>query len=167
MKSKITILFVFLMLFLSGCEPMDENQPKPTVPPASPTPAVEVITAQGGGPAAELPPVTPMNDEVVPGVLPADGITLSENGMTFSMQVGENFLLNLGTDVYSWTVEIDHQDVLQREAGVTVIKGAQGIYVAQAPGTATLIASGDPLCLQSRPPCMRPSVLFSITLIVK
>ena len=83
------------------------------------------------------------------------------------MHVGESFLLNLGTDVYDWTVEVDHQDVLQRDMGVTVIQGAQGIYVAQAPGTVTLTANGDPLCLQSKPPCKMPSISFSIILIVE
>ncbi len=99
--------------------------------------------------------------------LPAEGVTLSDNGRTFVMHVGESFLLNLGMDSYDWTVETYDQNVLQLKMGVMVIRGAQGIYVAQNPGTATLSASGNPLCLQSNPPCMMPSLLFRITVIVQ
>jgi hypothetical protein len=160
----------FLIMFATGCAPLRKNQPGGTPPSATTQPEVEVSTAQGGGQAVGLPTPTPDSGGVVPpsiAVLPADGVTPSENGMTYSMQVGESFLLNLGTDVYDWTVEVDRQDVLQRKAGVTVIRGAQGIYTAGAPGTAVLTANGDPLCLQAKPPCKMPSISFSITLIVK
>ena len=83
------------------------------------------------------------------------------------MKVGDSFLLNLGSDFYDWTVEVDNQSVLSREKNVTVIKGAQGIYQALAAGTATLTASGNPQCLNSNPPCMSPSISVTITVIVK
>ena len=82
------------------------------------------------------------------------------------MHVGESFLLNLGMDVYDWTVEVDSQNVIQHKLNLAVIRGAQGIYIARNPGTATLTASGNPLCQQSNPPCMMPSILFSMTGIV-
>jgi len=170
MKPMFITFIAFLIVFVTGCASLRKSQPDATPPLTITQPAVEVSTAQGGGPAVGLPSSTPNSGGVVPpsiAALPANGVTLSENGLTFSMQVGESFLLNLGTDVYDWTVEVDHQDVLQRKVGVTVIRGAQGIYIAQAPGTATLTANGDPLCLQSKPPCKMPSISFSITLIVK
>jgi hypothetical protein len=64
-------------------------------------------------------------------------------------------------------VTVDNENVLRREMGVLVIKGAQGIYQALAPGTATLTASGDPLCLKSRPACAMPSILFTVTVVVE
>jgi hypothetical protein len=160
---------VFLTMLVTACAPLQTDQPDVIPSLAIAQPAV-VVTAQGGGPAVGLPSIVPGSGGVVPPsaiALPADGVTLSENGKTFTMHVGEGFLLNLGTDVYNWTVEVDHQDVLQRDMGVTVIQGAQGIYVAQAPGTVTLTANGDPLCLQSKPPCKMPSISFSIILIVE
>lgn len=169
MKPMFFAFIAFQILFMTGCASLRKSQPD-ALPSLAVQPTVEVSTAQGGGPAVGLPSVTPNSGEIVPSSiaeLPADGVTLSENGMTFSMQAGDSFLLNLGTDVYDWTVETDRQDVLQRKAGVTVIQGAQGIYVAQASGTAILIANGDPLCLQSKPPCKIPSISFRITLIVK
>lgn len=64
-------------------------------------------------------------------------------------------------------MEVDDQNVLSLEIGVMVIKGAQGIYRANTPGTAIPTAYGNPKCVQSTPPCLMPSVMFRITLIVQ
>jgi hypothetical protein len=170
MKPMFFTLIACLLVFVTGCASFGKNDPEAASPPATATPtAPQVSTAQGSGQAAPLPSVTPGSGAapVASATLPADGITLSENGLTYSMKVGDDFLLNLGADVYDWTVEIDRQDVLLRKAGVTVIRGAQGVYSANAPGTAVLTANGDPRCLQSKPPCKLPSISFHITLIVK
>ena len=169
MSPTLFAFIVFLTMLVTACAPLQTDQPDIIPSLAIAQPAV-VVTAQGGGPAVGLPSIVPGSGGVAPSsamALPADGVAFSENGKTFTMRVGESFLLNLGTDVYDWTVEVDHQDVLQRDMGVTVIQGAQGIYVAQAPGTVTLTANGDPLCLQSKPPCKMPSISFSIILIVE
>lgn len=169
MSPMLFAFIVFLTMLVTACAPLQTDQPDIIPSLAIAQPAV-VVTAQGGGPAVGLPSIVPGSGGVVSPsatALPADGVAFSENGKIFTMRVGESFLLNLGTDVYDWTVEVDHQDVLQRDMGVTVIQGAQGIYVAQAPGTVTLTANGDPLCLQSKPPCKMPSISFSIILIVE
>ena len=169
MSPTLFAFIVFLTMLVTACAPLQTDQPDVIPSLAIAQPAV-VVTAQGGGPAVGLPSIVPGSGGVVPSsamALPADGVAFSENGKTFTMHVGESFLLNLGTDVYDWTVEVDHQDVLQRDMGVTVIQGAQGIYVAQAPGMVTLTANGNPLCLQSKPPCKMPSISFSIILIVE
>jgi hypothetical protein len=169
MKPVLFTFIVCLTLLVTACTPLQISQPD-VMPTLTITQPVEVISGQGGGQAVGLPSVTPGSSGLVPSspiALPVSGVTLSENGMAFTMHIGESFLLNLGTDVYEWMVEVDHQDVLQRKMGVAVIRGAQGIYIAQAPGTATLTASGDPLCLRSKPSCKMPSVSFSITVIVQ
>jgi hypothetical protein len=169
MKPVLFTFIVCLTLLVAACTPLQISQPD-AMPTLTITQPVEVVSGQGGGQAAVLPSVTPGSGGLVPPsavALPASGVTFSENGMTFTMHIGESFLLNLGTDVYEWTVEVDHQDVLQRKMGGAVIRGAQGIYIAQAPGTATLTASGDPSCLRSKPSCKMPSVSFSITVIVQ
>lgn len=169
MSPTLFAFIVFLTMLVTACAPLQTDQPDVIPSLAIAQPAV-VVTAQGGGPAVGLPSIVPGSGGVVSPsamALPADGVAFSENGKTFTMHIGENFLLNLGTDVYDWTVEVDRQNVLQRDMGVTVIQGTQGIYVAQAPGTVTLTANGDPLCLQSKPPCKMPSISFSIILIVE
>ena len=100
-------------------------------------------------------------------ILPEGGITLQDRGKTFTMKAGDSFLLNLGTDIYDWTVSIDNENVVRMKMGVMVIQGAQGIYDALAPGTATLTAIGNPQCLQSTPPCGMPTILFKVTLVVE
>ena len=102
-----------------------------------------------------------------PQAVPAGGITLADNGKTFLVHPGDGFLLNLGTDVFDWTVNVDDQNVLSREKNVMIIRGAQGIYQAIGPGQAVLTATGDPLCLKSTPACMTPGLLFKISVIVR
>jgi hypothetical protein len=114
-----------------------------------------------------LPSLTPTIVTLESSPIPENGITLEDKGKIFKLKVGDSFLLNLGTDVYDWTVTVDNENVLNLKVGVMVIKGAQGIYDALASGTATLSATGDPICLRSNPPCARPSILFTVTMIVE
>ncbi len=94
-------------------------------------------------------------------------ITLQDNGETITLHSGETFLLDLGTNMYDWTVDIDTQSVLSRVINIMVIRGAQGIYKAHNPGTAILTATGDPLCRKTIPICAMPSLLFKLTAIVQ
>ncbi len=93
-------------------------------------------------------------------------VTLDDQGKTIPLAVGESFLLKLGEE-YNWDISISDQAVLSRVKGIAVIRGAQGIYEARQPGTVTLSAAGDPQCRQSQPACALPSLLFSVTVIVK
>jgi hypothetical protein len=119
-------------------------------------------------PALILPPTISATDVgSTPTVSATNDITLQDNGKTFIFHPGESFLLNLGMDVFNWTVEVDNQNVLSRLINVMVIRGAQGIYEANNPGQAVLTAVGDPFCRSSVPACGAPSMLFKITVIVK
>ncbi len=92
-------------------------------------------------------------------------VTLDDNGKTIRMKVGDSFLLNLG-GTYTWNVNSSDQSVLKRKVNVLVIRGAQGIYDAVRSGTVTLTATGDPQCRATHPPCMLPSLMFSVRVIV-
>jgi hypothetical protein len=111
------------------------------------------------------PPTYPVDTN--PQAVPAGGITLPDNGKTFIVHPGDSFLLNLGMDVYDWTVNINDQNVIGREKNGLAIRGAQGVYQAASPGQAVLSAVGDPQCRNSKPACMAPSIMFSITVIVQ
>ena len=177
MKTKFLILVMATLFLAAACSagPATEASvpQKPANPPVTETsvPATpEVIQS-----APEVSTTIALNalptlatETLVPGgnTIPESGITLEDKGKTFKLKVGDSFLLNLGTNVYDWTVTVDHESVLRLKMGVMVIRGAQGIYDALAPGTATLSATGNPLCLQSNPPCAAPSILFTITVIV-
>lgn len=112
------------------------------------------------------PPVLATQVGPNPQEIPPGGITLTDNGMVFTLHPGESFLLDLGNQ-FDWTVNIDDPNVLSRVKNVLVIVGAQGIYTADNPGQAILTALGDPLCRRSTPPCEAPSILFKITVTVQ
>jgi hypothetical protein len=177
MKTKNLILVIVSLFLIAACStgPATEaSAPQnPVNPPATeisaPTPEVVQSAPEVSTSVALNSLPTIVTETLVPGgnPIPETGITLDDKGKTFHLKVGESFLLNLGTDVYNWTVTVDNESVLHLKMGVMVIKGAQGIYDALAPGTVNLSASGDPICLQSNPPCASPSILFTVTIIVK
>jgi hypothetical protein len=94
-------------------------------------------------------------------------VTVNDNGKTFTLRVGDNILLNLGADMYDWNVSVDNPSVISLRMGVLAIQGSQGIFDAHAPGSATLTAVGNPKCINLTPPCMMPSMLFNVTVIVQ
>jgi carboxyl-terminal processing protease len=106
------------------------------------------------------------HSSVVPIENPVQTVTLDNAGQKTTMKVGQRLLLKLGEE-YDWTVTIADQSILSRVKGVTVVRGAQGLYEADKAGSTTLSASGDPVCRQSQPPCAVPSRLFEITVEVE
>lgn len=92
-------------------------------------------------------------------------VTLQDSGKTITLHVSDSFLLYLG-DTYQWTVEIADQAIVSRVPNIMVIRGAQGIYTAHAVGITTLSATGNPACYYSKPPCLMPSILFQVTIVV-
>jgi hypothetical protein len=94
-------------------------------------------------------------------------VTLEDSGKTVMLKVGDRFLLNLGMDVYQWSLNIDDQTVLSRVKNIMTIKGSQGLFEALKAGRATLTASGDPLCASAVPACKMPSRLFTINVVVQ
>ncbi|MGD0879644.1 MAG: hypothetical protein ABSA01_16050 [Anaerolineales bacterium] len=137
----------------------------PTRPPAGYVSPDYVICNCPDIPVPALVPTMGIGSN--PQAIPANGITLGENGKTFSLHPGESFLLNLGMDSYNWTITIDNQNVLSRVRNIMVMRGAQGVYQANSPGKAVLSAEGDPLCRNSTPACMAPSIMFTVTIIVQ
>ncbi len=75
-------------------------------------------------------------------------VTLADNGTSITLKVGQTFLLDLGAQ-YNWEVSVIDPSIVSRVVGITVIRGAQGVYRALAPGTTTLVATGTPACSQS------------------
>jgi hypothetical protein len=135
------------ILSLSACSAL-AVQPVPPVATVQPTPTIQTVPPVSGAPDGSLT------------------VTLADEGKTISLAVGDSFLLNLG-ETYNWDVTISDQSILSRVIGITVIRGAQGIYQAHQAGSVTLRASGDPQCRQSVPACGMPSRLFTVTVLVK
>jgi hypothetical protein len=178
MRKKFLTLVIVTLFLTAACSAGPATQASAPQNPANP-PVTETSVPATPEVIQSVPEVSttiPLNalptlatETLVPGgnTIPESGITLEDKGKTFKLKVGDSFLLNLGTDVYDWAVTVDNENVLHLKMGVMVIRGAQGIYDAVAPGTATISATGNPLCLQSNPPCAAPSILFTIKLIVE
>jgi hypothetical protein len=189
-----TLLFaaVLFVVIATGCAsalPAQTSQPTDAIPlPAAtstsestavPVVPSEVVTvsASGSGQGSTGPALTSIPaDQPTLEPTAAQGepsgeflnVTLDDNGKTLNLTVGQRFLLYLQNDPMIWTVNLDDQGVVIRPIlGVMVIKGAQGIFEAAAPGQATLSAIGDMPCRQATLPCMTPSLAFQVTIIVK
>ncbi len=88
-------------------------------------------------------------------------VTQENNNQTIELKAGESFLLKLGEE-HNWNIEIDNNDVVSRVKNIAVIRGAQGVYEAKMPGSATLSVVGEPLCREEVLPCGAPTILFKI-----
>jgi hypothetical protein len=86
-------------------------------------------------------------------------------GTTVAVPTGANVLVKLGTDLM-WTVSVGDPAILARVPGVTLVRGAQGLYLAGQAGRTTITAVGDPACRSNQPPCMAPSLEWSATVVV-
>ncbi len=94
---------------------------------------------------------------VVTSTVPAaQTITLDDEGKSITVHMGQSFLVNLG-EGFNWTVTVDDPTIISRVKNITVVRGAQGVYQAQQPGTTTLHATGIIVCppLQACPQIAR------------
>jgi hypothetical protein len=144
---------------------------EPPVDPATLTlsaPVISAGTAQSGPALTVIPPV-PVTQSTSDSPAPAETltVTLADNGKTITLSVGQEFLLFLDQNGMQWTVDIEDQNVVSRVMGVMTINGSQGLFKANQSGQTSLSAVGDLPCRQSVPPCMAPSMLFQIQIIVQ
>jgi hypothetical protein len=94
-------------------------------------------------------------------------VTPAWSGRTVTMHVGGSFLLALGSPPPQWRVRVGDPRVLARRVNVTVVRGAQGIYDAKAPGRTVLSAVDHYPCQDATPPCLPPNRLFRLTVVVR
>ena len=84
--------------------------------------------------------------------------TMADNGKTFVLNIGDEIRINLDY-AYGWTITSDFNPA--------ILIGAGAGYHAIASGTTTLTMNGDPVCYSSTPPCLMPSILYTITVTVR
>jgi hypothetical protein len=145
--------------------PIATAQASPT--PAAPAASSAIPTADRsasptpGTSARPLPtprPTSPPSDTRT--------ITLADDGATVHVAIGARVLVKLGTDLV-WTVQVGDPAVLVPVRGVALVVGAQGLYTAAKAGSTLVTATGDAACRTAVPPCMVPTRLFSVTVIVR
>jgi membrane protein implicated in regulation of membrane protease activity len=93
-------------------------------------------------------------------------ITIDDAGKTIILKVGEKFELLLKREIYEWTVT-DFDRALVTKLTDASAKGSQGIFQAVKAGRTQLSAVGELPCHKSVPPCLAPSLLFEVTLVIE
>jgi len=83
---------------------------------------------------------------------------MADNGRTFVVNIGDKIRINLDYG-YGWSTISDFNPA--------ILVGAADGYFAFARGTSTLTMTGNPVCVNSTPPCLAPSILYQITVIVQ
>jgi hypothetical protein len=152
----------------SGPETMATSTAAPGTPPGCTCPPTDgsAVVCSCPGVLSQLPTLT-LVVEPGPQAIPAGGITLEDNKMTFSMHPGERFQVVLGLAGYDWVVEPVDQSVLAGVENKATSGGSLGMYEAIGSGQAVLTATGNPRCRNSKPACAAPSYLFEVIIIVK
>ena len=146
------MLTCILMLLLAGCAPAADVLPT-VQPTATAALAPRVSTGLPGG---ETP-------EPIEGLAkPVDVVLKLEPG-TATMRVGDLVGLRLD-EGYVWTLTVADERVF---AQLEYELDGWRRFAALAAGSTTLTVQGDPLCLTARPPCMAPSRLVEIEIIVE
>ncbi|HEY3364942.1 MAG TPA: hypothetical protein VGK74_07825 [Symbiobacteriaceae bacterium] len=94
-------------------------------------------------------------------------VTMADNGNTLELKVGDTFALVLGEAPPDWELTILDTAVVARVPGIMPIRGSQGVFRAQKPGTTELQAVGTYPCQKETPACKIASPFFRVTIVVK
>lgn len=93
-------------------------------------------------------------------------IMLDDSGKSISLKAGEKFELLLKTTIYTWVI-FDLDSSMVTKVNDPAAAGAQGIFQALKPGTTRLRAVGSLPCHKENPPCLAPSPVFEVTLVIE
>lgn len=87
-------------------------------------------------------------------------VTLANDQTNIALEAGETFLLKLGQD-YNWNAAAVDNTIVVRENAVAAT-GAPGLFRALRFGDTDVIATGEPVCRNSVPPCAMPAAVFTV-----
>ncbi len=136
----------------------------PVNPTNSPAPNITQTSTSVGLTATPLSPPTALPAPAMPTAplqSPAvRGITRADNGKTVYLRVGEEFLLQLGSST-DWKPTPSDLRV------VRPVPGTPNLYQTFAPGTIRVSLGLEPPCRTAHPPCLMPTVLFQVTIVVR
>ncbi len=126
----------------------------PTLSP-SPTATAPARTSTPASPTTPTNPTQPARLTV----------KLADDGKTLTLQVGDQFLLDLDTN-YVWQVTVSDTSIVNHVPN-TGGKDNQGLFATYRQGSATLTANGTPLCYNTVPRCLMPSRSFSLRINIR
>ncbi len=158
--------FMFCLLWLAavatscGSYGASITSATPATMPLAAT-SVPSIATSSPATATSFPPTA---TSAPAGAAPAP-VTLADNGTTITVQAGQRFLLNLGSE-YNWDVQVADPSIVSRVVNITVIRGAQGVYEAHAAGETKLTATGIPNCDSTQAGCSQIAQQFEVKIVV-
>jgi hypothetical protein len=121
-------------------------------------PLHELTATLENGPASQASPLPTLDERT-------SIVSIAENGKTLAFASGQRFVLFLDQG-YAWQITIADPAIVALLDERAPLPDAQGYFEALQPGQTKISASGDPLCRAAKPPCMMPSILFDITIMV-
>jgi hypothetical protein len=126
--------------------------------------AAVAVACGGAGAGVPLPtasgPVAPL-----PGAIQVVLVSRASDRGTVTAKVGDRIQIALGSE-YDWRLDPPDGIVLVRAVqDQALVKGTQAVWMAAAPGTATISATGTVPCPTGRA-CILIAVLFSTTVVV-
>jgi hypothetical protein len=163
-------LLAVLACLVSACSPYDPMAGQPTMPFKSPTSIYLALRT----PRPTLTPTPVITPTITRTPDPDPGfyyggigliVTLDYVGQTIKVKKQESFILQLG-DAYTWGLKFDPA-IISRNMKIMPEIGQQGVFIARERGHTILKAVGEPACLQEKPPCALPDVLFQVLFIVE
>ena len=89
-----------------------------------------------------------------------------EDGWTFIVRVGDDVTVAMN-DPYLWDVHVSNTSALTRHVGVMFVRGTQGVYRANKPGTVTLLLHTTSDSSPQPPPDLKEPVTFTIVILGK
>lgn len=105
-------------------------------------------------------PIAPIGPAPSSTALPEQPPIAAEDGQVVHLKVGELFEFKPGSGS-GWMVKIGDEQI------IAPVAGKPGSYKALAPGETSLVATRTPACRQAKPPCMLPTVVLHIMIVVQ
>lgn len=90
-------------------------------------------------------------------------ITQDGNGKTIYVKQGSRIVLSLGE--LNWTLNFSVPGIINRVKNIAVMRGSQGVYIADRVGTTILTAEGRPVCAEGML-CAQYIINFTATIVV-
>lgn len=120
---------------------------------------------------AASPTVSPGTSQSQPTAIGPHQLTVADNGATVQLRRGQSLSVALAAQgMFLWHIPTVTGAALRQvsgSGGYPTSQQAQASFLATEPGTATLTAMNDTMCLHSQPACLPPQQEWRVTVLVR
>lgn len=172
---RIYLPVLLVMSLLSACANLTDREPQSetstsaasTSEPAPPPLVGTAFPGESEKLTALPSPITATLTTLTPAG--SDGyLLISQDQLSHPIELatGQRFRIQLD-EGFTWDVRVAELGILLPLSDPAVGPGFTASFEAVQAGQSQLEISGDPLCRQATPPCLRPSLFFSVVVRVK